>query len=119
MSNATTVFVKDLHYSLYRGDRPQLGIDCRRAIFSGSTSPVLLRGCVVIRVADGGKIMSNCAEWDLQEQRFHIPGLFIYDRDGTPTRGRDVSFDQNLRVIQTHVADSKKGEKKWSQEVMF
>ncbi len=117
VSHAMGVVVRDLCCEFYRNDKLDLRIDCKKAILSGSVSEAVLRGCVVIRVADGTELVSNCVRWDLEQNRFTVPGRYVLNRNGALRRGRGLRCDHRLRVLGGRGPFGKEGVTTWARRM--
>ncbi|MEN6425144.1 MAG: hypothetical protein ABFE13_07265 [Phycisphaerales bacterium] len=116
---ATKVIIRDLDYCLFRDNRLQLGVQCRNAVVSTSDMEVVLRGGVTICAEDGGRLMSSCVVWDVQKNRFSVPGRYVLDRDGTPVPGRGLCCDHRLGASIAHEVYGRKGEHQWIGDRAF
>lgn len=116
-SNATSVIIRNLSYDLYHDEKLELGVKCRKAVFSGTTSEIVLRGCVVIRGQNGAELVSNGVRWDLEQNHFTVPGSYLLHRNGVLRRGRGVCCDDRLRIVREHHVSSEEGEGAWARRL--
>jgi hypothetical protein len=108
VSNATRAVVRGLNYRLFRDGQPALTVACASATVSHSTSQATLRGRVTIQVADGSRLVSNLVLWDLDSNRFIVPGTYMLNRNGTWIKGERITCDDRLRVPLHHaVSDAR------------
>jgi len=118
-NRATRVIVQSLKYRLFRDSRLQLSVQCRYAVASTSGTEILLRGGVAVCAAGGGRLMSNSMVWDVEKDRFSVPGTYVLDREGVPSRGRGLLCDHRLNVALIQDRYSKEGENRWIGKTSF
>ncbi len=106
LSNVSKVIVAGLNYRVLRSGQLELGIRCRNAVATGSE--IELRGTVLIQVR-GRKLLSNYVLWDMESNRFSVPGTYILDCGGGPVRGDGVRCDRHLKPLGAPEVYSKKG----------
>ncbi len=119
VNRATKVIVRGLDYRLFQDDRLDLRVQCRSAVVSTSATEVTLRGGVRIHAADGSRLMSNCVLWDVERNRFSVPGTYMLDRGGTPVSGRGLRCDHRLSIPVAHDVYDRKGENRWMGDPSF
>lgn len=118
-NRATRVIVQSLKYRLFRDNRLQLSVQCRYAVASTSGTEILLRGGVAVCAANGNRLISNSMVWDVEKDRFSVPGTYVLDREGVPIRGRGFLCDHRLNVALTQDRYSKEGENRWTGKTSF
>ena len=96
LSNVSEVRVENFCYEVFEQGRLALGVRSKRAIASYRQSALVLRGHVRIEIADVGTLESNHVEWDFAKERFFVKGVYVLNRGGQASCGRDICVDGQL-----------------------
>ena len=100
LSNVSEVYVDDFDYKVFCDGDLHLGIQSRRAIVSYKWSDIFLRGRVTIRTGDGSTLEGNNVKWDVGRQHFSVRGVYVLNRGGTITTGKDICVDAQLNGVK-------------------
>jgi hypothetical protein len=73
-------------------------------------SALALRGHVTITAGDGGVLECNHALWDLDNDLFMIEGVYVLNRNGARTSGRNIDVDTRLNPCEVQKAKSMREE---------
>lgn len=102
--NVSEVRINNFDYKVSYDDELFFAIQSKRAMASYKHSGVVLRGHVTIKTADGSTLESNYVKWDIQKQRFSINGIYVLNRNGVKTTGRDICVDAQLKSVKAQHA---------------
>jgi len=114
LSNTVEVIVSGFEYKEFDNNRLRFAVQSKKAVASYDSSSIELRGHVILRTANGDTLQGNCARWDVKCRQFRIRGLYVLDRAGTKTIGKDiwVSFESNCMELRNAKAQQE-GSKEW------
>lgn len=110
IGNVSEVLVNDFDYQVFRDGDLFLAIESKRAIASYKHSALLLRGHVTITAADGSTLECNHAEWYTKKEQFKIDGIYVLNRNGVKTMGKDICVDAQLNLAGARHTKSKQWE---------
>ena len=111
LGNVSEVHINNFDYKVLYDDELFFAIRSKRATASYKHSGVVLRGHVTIKTADGDTLESNYVKWDIKKQHFSVNGVYVINRDGIVTTGKDICVDAQLKSIKAQHAKSKRKEK--------
>jgi hypothetical protein len=106
LSNVSEIHIGNLNYRLLYDGSLLLGVQCKKAAASLERSELALRGHVTITAADGGVLECNHALWDLDNDLFKIEGVYVLNRNGVRTSGRNIGVDARLHPCEVRNAKS-------------
>lgn len=110
IGNVSEVHINNFDYKALYDDELFFTIQSKKAMVSYKYSGVVLRGHVTIKTADGSTLESNYVNWDIDKQHFSVNGVYVLNRDGVKTTGRDICVDTQLNRIKTRRAKSQQKE---------
>ena len=110
LSNVSEVLVNDFDYQVFCDGDLFLAIESKRAIASYKHSALVLRGHVTITAADGGTLECNHAEWYTKKEQFKIDGIYVLNRNGVKTTGKNICVDTQLNLAGAQHTKSKQWE---------
>jgi len=96
LGNVSEVRVNDFDYKVFYDDDFFFGIRSKRAMVSYKHAGIVLRGHVTIKTADGSTLESNYVKWDVKRQHFTVNGVYVLNRDGIQTMGKNINIDAQL-----------------------
>lgn len=101
LGNVSEVLVDNFDYRVFRDGGLLFMIQSSKAMLSYRRSGIVLRGRVTLATADGSTLKSGHVEWEVEEQRFTAKGVYVLDRSGVRTTGKDICVDARLNRIGT------------------
>lgn len=107
LGNVSEVHVENFDYRAFHDGDLFFRIQSRRAIASYKRSGIILRGRVTLETADGSTLKGNHVTWDVEKQHFIVNGVYVLDRGGVRTTGKDICVDAQLNRIGTVTATFK------------
>lgn len=111
--NVSEVHINNFDYKVLYDDELFFAIQSKRATASYKHSGVVLRGHVTIKTADGSTLESNYIKWDIKKQHFSVNGIYVLNRDGVKTTGRDICVNAQLKSVKAqHAKFNQKEEQK-------
>lgn len=110
IGNVSEVHINNFDYTVLYDDELFFTIQSKKAIVSYKYSGVILRGHVTIKTADGSTLESNYVKWDIEKQHFSVNGIYILNRDGVKTTGKDICVDVQLKNVKAQHAKSQQKE---------
>jgi lipopolysaccharide assembly outer membrane protein LptD (OstA) len=110
LSNVSEVRINNFDYQVFYEDDLFLSIQSKRAMASYKHSGIVLRGHVIIKTADGSTLESNYVKWDIENQHFTVNGIYVINRNGVKTTGRNISVDAQLNNVKGQNAKVKRKE---------
>ena len=110
LGNVSEVHINNFDYKVLYDDELFFAIQSKRAIASYKHSGVVLRGHVIIKTADGSTLESNYVKWDTKKQHFSINGIYVLNRDGVKTTGKDICVDAQLKSVKAQHAKFRRKE---------
>lgn len=102
--NVSEVRINNFNYKVLYDDELFFAVRSKRAMVSYKHSGVVLRGHVTIKTADGSTLESNYVKWDIKKQHFSVNGIYVLNRDGVKTTGRDICVDTQLKSVKAQHA---------------
>jgi len=112
LGNVSEVCVNNFDYKVFHDDDLFFGIQSRRAIASYKRSGIVLRGHVIITTADGSTLETNYVKWDIENQLFTVKGIYVINRNGVKSIGRNICVNTELNNIKPQHAKFKQKEDK-------
>jgi len=110
LGNVSEVRINNFDYQVfYEGDL-FFSIQSKRAMASYKHSGIVLRGHVIIKTADGSTLESNYVKWDIEKRHFTVNGIYVINRNGVKTTGRNISVDAQLNSVEAQNAKVKRKE---------
>ncbi|MHC4572164.1 MAG: hypothetical protein ACYS0C_08830 [Planctomycetota bacterium] len=113
LGNVSEVRIKNFDYKIFHDDDLFFAIQSRRAIASYKRAGIVLRGRVTLETADGSTLKSNHVRWDIENQLFTVKGIYVINRNGVKTAGKNICVNAELNDIKAKHA---KFERKEEQE---
>lgn len=107
LSNISELRVNNFDYNVFYDGDLFFAIQSKRATASYKHSGIVLRGHVTIKAGDGSTLESNYVEWDVKKQHFNVNGVYVLNRDGIKTMGRDICVDAQLKSVKVQRANFK------------
>ena len=113
LGNVSEVHINNFDYKVLYDDELFFAIQSKRATASYKHSGIVLRGHVIIKTADGSTLESNYVKWDIKKQHFSVNGIYVLNRDGVKTTGKDICVDAQLKSVKAqHAKFERKEEQK-------
>jgi len=110
LGNVSEVRINNFDYQVfYEGDL-FFSIQSKRAMASYKQSGIVLRGHVIVKTAEGSTLESNYVKWDIEKQHFTVNGIYVINRNGVKTTGRNISVDAQLNSVEARNAKVKRKE---------
>jgi len=110
LGNVSEVRINNFDYQVfYEGDL-FFSIRSKRAIASYKHSGIVLRGHVIVKTAEGSTLESNYVKWDIENHHFTVNGIYVINRNGVKTTGRNISVDAQLNSVEAQSAKVKRRE---------
>ena len=106
LSNVSELRVNNLDYRVFRDGNLMLGVQCKRAEASLESADAILRGHVIIVAENGGRLECNHATWCMGEDMFRIDGVYVLNRNGAVTSGKNICVDSRLDPVEIRTAKS-------------
>lgn len=110
LGNISELRVNNFDYKVFYDGDLFFAIQSKRATASYKHSGIVLRGHVTIQTGDGGTLESNYVEWDVKKQHFNVNGVYVLNRDGIKTMGKDICVDAQLKSVKVQRAKFKQKE---------
>ena len=99
IGNVSEIYVKDFDYNVFKDNALFFSIKSKRAIASYKYAEVILRGHVTIKTAEGSTLESNYVKWDMDNQHFSVNGIYVLNRNGVSTKGRNICVNTQLNKV--------------------
>lgn len=112
LGNVSEVYVNNFDYRVLCDGDLYFGVQSSRAMVSYRWSDMLLRGRVTIRIADGSTLESNYVKWDVKKRHFSVNGVYVLNRSGTVTTGKDICVDAQFNDVRPQNAKAREKENK-------
>lgn len=112
LGNISEVRINNFDYKVFFDDDLFFAIQSKRAMATYKQSELALRGHVIITAADGSTLESNYIKWDIENQHFTVNGIYVLDRNGVKTIGKDICVDAALNALERQHAESERKERK-------
>ncbi len=106
LSNVSEVRVNNISYRIFQNGNLFLHVQSKRAEASVERADVILRGHVIIVAENGRRLECNHATWYTAEDMFHIEGVYVLNRNGAVTSGRNICVDSRLDPVEIRTAKS-------------
>lgn len=110
LGNVSEVRINNFDCKAFCDGDSFFSVQCKRAIASYKHPELVLRGHVIIKTADGSTLESNHVRWDTKKQHFTVKGVYVLNRKGVETMGRDICVDAQLNNIKTENAKAERKE---------
>jgi len=110
LSNISELRVNNFDYKVFYDGDLFFAIQSKRATASYKYSGIVMRGHVIIKTGDGSTLESNYVEWDVKKQHFNVNGLYVLNRGGIKTMGKDICVDAQLKSVKVQHAKFKRKE---------
>ena len=112
LGNVSEIRTNNFDYRVFHNEGLRFATQSKRAIVSYKDSDVILRGHAKITIADGSTLESNEIKWDVKRQYFRARGVYVLNRRGIITTGKDICVDAQLENIKGQYAQSERKEQK-------
>ena len=112
LGNISEIRTYNFDYRVFHNEVLRFATQSKRAIVSYKDSDVILRGHAKITIADGSTLESNEIKWDVKRQYFRARGVYVLNRRGIITTGKDICVDAQLENIKGQYAQSERKEQK-------
>jgi len=112
LGNVSEVRVKNFDYKIFYDDDLFFAVQSKRATASYRHSGIVLRGHVIITTADGSTLETNYVKWDIENQLFTAKGIYVINRNGVKTAGRNICVNTELNDIKPQHTKFKQKEDK-------
>ncbi len=110
LSNISELRVNNFDYKVFYDGDLFFAIQSKRATASYKHSGIVLRGHVTIKTGDGSTLESNYVEWDVKKQHFNVNGVYVLNRGGIVTTGKDICVDAQLKSVKVQHTKFKRKE---------
>lgn len=110
LGNVSEIQVNNFDYRVFYDNDLFLAVQSKKATVSYKQTGVTLRGHVTIKAADGSTLESNRVQWDVKKQHFAVNGVYVLNRDGKETMGRNICVDARLNNVKVKQAEFKRKE---------
>lgn len=112
LGNVSEMAVKGFEYKIFRDGNLFFHIQSKRAGASYRNSSLALRGHVILTTAEGDTLESNRVKWDMESNIFDVDGVYVLNRNGVKTTGKDIYVDCQLNDTKTgHAKLKEKGDR--------
>lgn len=111
--------IDGFQYQLITPAGPAMSIASRGAVCSFREDGVLLRGGVVVTVADGSRLRANRVQWEPRAGVFTVDGNYLLVRGDLRTGGRGIRLDEQLNpagTLQARLDSGGKGEIRYGKD---
>jgi hypothetical protein len=108
--NVSEVLVNNFHYTVFYDNDLLFAIQSKRALASYKQSGIILRGHVTIKTANGSTLESNHIKWDIKKQHFSVNGIYVLNRNGLKTTGKNICVDTQLNNVKVKKVEFKQKE---------
>lgn len=106
LSNVSEVRVNNISYRIFQDGNLLLRVQSKRAEASLERAEVILRGHVIIVAGNGRRLECNHATWHTGGDMFRIEGVYVLNRNGAVTSGRNICVDSRLDPVEIRTAKS-------------